>query len=407
MPGYGVHIPSIHDGLTLTCRLHYSSRLGDFANSAWDQQRGYQGAIVAHPYAPLGGSQEDHVVAETTKTLVQGGYIVMTFNFRGAGDSQGRASWTGKGEMDDYTSVFGFLVHYLDQLSVPEDPDALSPVISATDPKFDKNEPFAPQTRRRYPIHVLLAGYSFGGLIMARLPHVGKMIERFANAPEDSFEAKIREQARTLAESDQKVLDSKTIPNGYKMASGAFQSPERHRERDARIAVGSSDTNPRKSGDSRRSEEIVRNIISHVPHVRKHSGDRPRAKSEVTRPTTASSTNEAGPKVRAAYLMISPVLFPLTTFLVPPGLLFGKFHYDHDSLGLLSLTCPIYVVYGEHDNFTSSKRLDQWVEKLKHNNHQVVSEKIAGAGHFWNGKHVDTLQKRVQAWLKDGLTVAS
>ena len=82
MPGYGVHIPSIHDGLTLTCRLHYSSRLGDFANSAWDKQRGYQGAIVAHPYAPLGGSQEDHVVAETTKTLVQAGYIVMTFNFR-------------------------------------------------------------------------------------------------------------------------------------------------------------------------------------------------------------------------------------------------------------------------------------------------------------------------------------
>lgn len=329
---------------------------------------------------------------------------------RGAGDSQGKASWTGKGEIDDYISVFGFLVHYLDQLSVPEHPEALSPVISATAPHFDEREPFAPQTRRKFPIDILLAGYSFGGLIMARLPHAEKMVERFANAPIDSFEAKIREHAQQLADSDQKVLNAETFPNGYKTHSDGFGSLERHRERDARIAVGSADANPSgrpKSGESRRSEEIVRSIISHVPHVRRHSSGRPGSKPEVRRPTTAYSTHQSGPQVRAAYLMISPVLLPLTTYLIPPGLLFGKDHYQEEALGLLSRTCPIHVVYGDSDSFTSAKRLDQWVERLKHNNHQATSEKIIGAGHFWSGESSDALQKGIQTWVKDGLTLFS
>ena len=39
-------------------------------------------AIIAHPYAPLGGSFDDHVVSETTKLLLDHGFIVGTFNFR-------------------------------------------------------------------------------------------------------------------------------------------------------------------------------------------------------------------------------------------------------------------------------------------------------------------------------------
>lgn len=39
-------------------------------------------AIIAHPYAPLGGSFDDGVVQEATKILLDHGYIVGTFNFR-------------------------------------------------------------------------------------------------------------------------------------------------------------------------------------------------------------------------------------------------------------------------------------------------------------------------------------
>lgn len=39
-------------------------------------------AIIAHPYAPLGGSFDDNVVQEATKILLEHGFIVGTFNFR-------------------------------------------------------------------------------------------------------------------------------------------------------------------------------------------------------------------------------------------------------------------------------------------------------------------------------------
>ena len=38
--------------------------------------------MIAHPYAPLGGSYDDAVVLSVTETLVNEGHIVMTFNFR-------------------------------------------------------------------------------------------------------------------------------------------------------------------------------------------------------------------------------------------------------------------------------------------------------------------------------------
>lgn len=39
-------------------------------------------AVVAHPYAPLGGNFDDHVVVNVMKVLVQNGWVVGTFNFR-------------------------------------------------------------------------------------------------------------------------------------------------------------------------------------------------------------------------------------------------------------------------------------------------------------------------------------
>lgn len=39
-------------------------------------------AIIAHPYAPLGGSFDDNVVQEAAEVLLDHGFIVGTFNFR-------------------------------------------------------------------------------------------------------------------------------------------------------------------------------------------------------------------------------------------------------------------------------------------------------------------------------------
>lgn len=64
-------IPSLHDGSDLECCIHHARN-----------KLSCQGAIVAHPYAPLGGSYDDGVVQSLVSVLVAEGFTVGTFNFR-------------------------------------------------------------------------------------------------------------------------------------------------------------------------------------------------------------------------------------------------------------------------------------------------------------------------------------
>ncbi|SCZ92397.1 BZ3500_MvSof-1268-A1-R1_Chr5-2g07829 [Microbotryum saponariae] len=52
-------------------------------------------ALLAHPWARLGGSKDDHVVVGVTSALVKEGYAVCRYDARGAGGSVGvGATWT-------------------------------------------------------------------------------------------------------------------------------------------------------------------------------------------------------------------------------------------------------------------------------------------------------------------------
>ena len=67
-------IASIHEGTLLPCRI--------FHPPAGEIKELSKGAIVAHPYAPLGGSYDDPVVAVIVREMLQVGFVVGTFNFR-------------------------------------------------------------------------------------------------------------------------------------------------------------------------------------------------------------------------------------------------------------------------------------------------------------------------------------
>ena len=70
-------IPSIHDDVELDCRIYYPRR----TEQNFDVfGRGF--AIVAHPYAPLGGCFDDPVVSVIGTSLLRHGFILTTFNFR-------------------------------------------------------------------------------------------------------------------------------------------------------------------------------------------------------------------------------------------------------------------------------------------------------------------------------------
>ncbi|KAI5288435.1 hypothetical protein KEM52_001158 [Ascosphaera acerosa] len=79
-------IPSMYDGTALQCRLELpaaataTTAATAAAAPAWRPRV----AVVAHPYAPLGGSFDDPVVRTVARELLRMGYAVATFNFRWA-----------------------------------------------------------------------------------------------------------------------------------------------------------------------------------------------------------------------------------------------------------------------------------------------------------------------------------
>jgi hypothetical protein len=72
-------IPSVHDGQLLECRLYHPLQRNKPVRDAKSTSKG---AIVAHPYAPLGGCYDDAVVMAVVKELIGQGFVVGTFNFR-------------------------------------------------------------------------------------------------------------------------------------------------------------------------------------------------------------------------------------------------------------------------------------------------------------------------------------
>lgn len=110
IPTYQFTIPSLADGLALDCRIHHPPpppppgppspphlRLlpetnhhptdhevpsSDKSSPRRAAGRRKKGAIVAHPYAPLGGTMDDPVVTTAVDQLLQLGFVVGTFNFR-------------------------------------------------------------------------------------------------------------------------------------------------------------------------------------------------------------------------------------------------------------------------------------------------------------------------------------
>jgi anaerobic glycerol-3-phosphate dehydrogenase len=78
-PTHSFSIPSIYDSIQLACRIYLPQHV--LTRNDTSQWR-VRGAIVAHPYASLGGCYDDPVVSSIGGELLEAGYVVGTFNFR-------------------------------------------------------------------------------------------------------------------------------------------------------------------------------------------------------------------------------------------------------------------------------------------------------------------------------------
>ncbi|KAK3647591.1 hypothetical protein LTR56_003265 [Elasticomyces elasticus] len=415
-PAYTFTLPSIVDDIKLECRIYHPHGHDE---NILRRNPNLKGAVVAHPYAPLGGCYDDSAVMAVIGTLLERGYIVATFNFRGAGGSDGKTSWTGRSEVDDYSSVVGFIIHYLQQwrhLFEDASSDVLSPIVSADERNGD-----VPASARKKPLSLLLGGYSYGSLILARIPSVRTIQQRFEPAVVGTAVAEIVLRARTLAhQTYQAAKDTEELqyasPQELSPTEDTSLSPTK-RTIGSPVTMGGEETDSsdrRRSRDSRRSVDIIRKSVD-IPrrmkaHMRHSSGSgkqrhHQRSSDEVMAYQISDQVVMGSmPEVEVHYLVISPVVLPFSTALCPPGppvpQPFGRKIAADAHAGDLFLKHPTLAIFGTKDGFTPVRRLRAWAEKQSPQAVGFEWEPIESAGHFWHEEGVmRALQERIKTWV--------
>lgn len=265
---------------------------------------------------------------------------------------------------------------------------------------------------------MLLAGYSYGSLILSKILPIPAVIQRFETAERGTAAAEIIMRARRLARAARETRDAQSASTDSRgrqvSATGSTSSASQH-TRPSPVVIGGEETDAserRRSRDTRRSASVVREVPRRIKaHIRHYSdGHKSLSDSDTAgkQPSSEASSSVASslPVVSVSYLLISPVLPPLSHTLVSPSSLASllstsKGAMDKDT-GIGSLQQPSLVVFGSTDGITSAKRLKAWCEKLASqspDNWQWAE--IDRAGHFWREENtMRELTRSVSEWVK-------
>ncbi|PGG98294.1 hypothetical protein AJ80_09555 [Polytolypa hystricis UAMH7299] len=421
-------IPSVYDELRLDCRIYHSPQLqrqrstsdalgtsGSSTRATWRKRA----AIIAHPYAPLGGCYDDPIVSIVASELFQAGYVVGTFNFRGAAGSEGRTSWTAKPELADYISFYGFMIYYLSGLDVDyyEQQGASTEQSDSAGSCMEENEAAATAGE----LHIVLAGYSYGSMIASRLPTVEIVCDLFATTTATSAEEE--EKKSPMAEIVSKARELAALWNvGYRSANDTTElsslptSESTTRSASSqRVSMGSGSEpgSGRQSGkDGRRRRSRRRSTLGGIGRSLERSGKKLRARFEPSSDEVGAieSQSRSTEEVQEAliptisYLLISPILPPISS-LATMSFFASRTNLDTIIQGkpvkagipdTELITHQTLAIYGSNDIFTSAKKLQTWAGQLaaKPGSH-FRFEEVENAGHFWHERGTGTEMRRV------------
>ncbi|KAM3514192.1 hypothetical protein MY11210_002183 [Beauveria gryllotalpidicola] len=441
-PALTFTIPSVHDGLPLDCRIYHpaSLRASVHAPPPWKRHA----VVLAHPYAPLGGSFDDPVIETVGASMLKEGYLLGTFNFRGAGHSAGKTSWTSKAERSDFQSFVAFLAYYIHHLDSFKSADAVGQDDGDEPPRHHNvvnGEPIHKPVDRR---HVLVVGgYSYGSLIAAELPPLETILEPFASPSSASNEGQIRLRAASLAE-QQNILDRLTRVALLEMS--AKRSPS---QRGVRVGGDEGSLSPERarrsaegSGGGRRSRSVSRELEeklhelvakanssiaarnSHHRHIfaettttleklPEENGDmaptvkKPRAHQPAAQGRLPQIASFQVPK--QAYVLLSPIpglASHLVTLRLLPGALSRARRPEDDPAEAKLLRHPTLAVHGDADSFVLPYKAREWMARLAGaQGSRFQSVGVPTAGHFWAEEGVlDKMLDLVEEFVR-GLVV--
>ncbi|KAL9079032.1 MAG: hypothetical protein Q9157_002047 [Trypethelium eluteriae] len=368
-------IPSLHDDAVLDCRVYLpSSRIRAEHASRSD----ILGAVMTHPYAPVGGCYDDPVVLGAVEELLR----------QGVYGGNGRTSWTGKPEIQDYISFAGFFAHYLDLVqqaipsnpSMPVTPSQLHPE-SAVDPKLQSAQDLRP------PFKLILGGYSYGSVIVTRLPPLRDMLSGFRHPEDGTAASEILQRARTISSWTIEKVEAARRANARRLTPSITMGGEETPSDQRRVSREGGGHSLDLEG-LRRSLDIPRRIKEHRSHTR-------------SREHTPSSTEKSDhddedmPSIKVQYLLVSPVLGIVGSALSA----FGA-HGDPADVKTTLAKEPTLAVYGDKDIFTSTRKVRQWAQRLSSNSDRFWAVEVNGAGHFWRERGVTAkLRSAIESWV--------
>ena len=309
-------------------------------------------------------------------------------NLSGAFGSKGRTSWTGQAEVGDYTSVAGFLIYYLHELDSQR--NNLDNKVGEDELKEENS-----QVQQERPLQVVIGGYSYGSMIASKLPSIEYLLYRFSTSTDGTAFTEIILRARSLAQQTQEELWASHTSNER-------ESHDSTRHYGANLHVGGEETSPehrRPSQESRISSEIRRSIqlVRKLPGLKK----KPAHSKTTTLESSSTITAKPEPKVKPAYLLISPLLPPISS-LTALSFSQASSNTDKEELQIRLSTNPSLAVFGSSDIFTSAKKLRSWAQSISaRSNSSFQFVEIDSAGHFW---HEDGVEKRlklaVREWIR-------
>ncbi|KAK8121808.1 Alpha/Beta hydrolase protein [Apiospora sp. TS-2023a] len=353
-PTLSFTIPSVHDGHKLDCRVFHPASLltppssqqseeDDNASSApppW----GRHIAIVAHPYAPLGGSYDDPIVDVISGILVQAGFVVATFNFRGASKSGGRTSWTSKPEQGDYMSVVGFLAYYTRYLDIP------SRTIA------DKHPAPSPT--------LLQCGYSYGATVTTKIPPLDSILALFHSPAVHTSAADIRLRAQHLAEQQNRLAAMPISPRkSLGMRIGGDEDTKSPRKSSQEV---------RRSRSFEREDKIRKGVKDILGRSKLCLPDGVAPIGLMTNLATMSIPNPFGSLSRKRSRGTSVSEGQETS----PN--------EAEAAEQKLVRNPTLVVYGDQDGMAQVHKFREWAARLKgYAGSQFLDVEISGAGHFW------------------------
>lgn len=244
------------------------------------------------------------------------------------------------------------------------------------------------------PSVVILGGYSYGSLILKHLPPLPSILHPFSAPISGTAAEEILLRARKLA--DQTNLARLNVLQSHERGR---RDKTGHRQT-LSVTLGGEET----PSDRRRSSREVRRSMD---GYRRHSydlGDRLRSISHRRRkeeipatPVVAGNLSISMPDVR--YLLISPLTLPLSVLAAPAlGQMFWS-RPKEKSQDVIGKHTSL-AVYGDHDVFSSVKKIREWTEQLKAEPaSRFSSVEVAGAGHFWVEAGVEEkLRSALREW---------